>query len=89
MKLRHILFSIAAMTAAQVAMGHPVGGTQSRDVDADVVFNTPGFHDQATTTVEDKLVELIEQAVPGSQIRVSQYHIDRPETAVALNSTLR
>ena len=52
--------------------------------DVETVFNTPGFTGEATTTIEDKLIEMIRDAKPGSQIRGALYHIDRPNLAEEL-----
>ena len=41
------------------------------------VFSTPGFTGQNDYTVENKVLELIRLAVPGSSIRAALYNINR------------
>lgn len=52
--------------------------------DVEPVFNTPGFHGNATTTIEDRLIEMIRDAREGSKIRVALYHISRTNLAQEL-----
>lgn len=47
-------------------------------------FNTPGFGINATSTVEDRMVEAIQTAVPGSSIRVSMYIMSQPHVSQQL-----
>lgn len=72
------------MVLVSLASVNAFAGTQP--FDAEVTFNTPGFHDQEDTTVEQKLVELINRAAPGSAILMAQYNFSRPATARALNA---
>lgn len=53
-------------------------------LDVETVFNTPGFTGQATTTIEDKLIDMIRTAKPGSKIRGALYHISRVNLAQEL-----
>ncbi|AGH94735.1 phospholipase D-like domain-containing protein [Pseudobdellovibrio exovorus] len=52
--------------------------------DVEPLFNTPGFHGDATTTIEDRLIEMIRDAREGSKIRVALYHISRANLAQEL-----
>lgn len=45
----------------------------SKNQDLEVVFNTPGFQDKPGTSIEKKIIELIQSAVPGSSIHISIY----------------
>lgn len=42
-------------------------------LDFEAVFNEPGLHGAATTTIEDKFVELLNKAVPGSEVLMNIY----------------
>lgn len=57
---------------------------QEKSIQISPLFNTPGFDKAATTTVEDRIVEAINQAVPGSSIHVSMYIISDHNSAEAL-----
>lgn len=46
-------------------------------VQYETVFNTPGFTGQSTTTIEEKLIELLRAAVPDSEVLVSLYTVSR------------
>lgn len=50
----------------------------------ETVFNTPGFYGQRTTTLEDKLIEMIKSSVTGSKIRIALYTLDRTVVAQEL-----
>lgn len=50
----------------------------------EIVFNEPGFHDQEAHTVEDKLVDLIEDAAPDSSVHMSMYQVSRTAVVEAL-----
>jgi hypothetical protein len=71
-------------TLIVIGLASPVFATQT--LDADIVFNTPGFKGAIDLTIENKLVDLINMATPGSTIRMAQYSFDRPATALALNA---
>lgn len=45
------------------------------------IFNTPGFKGLKATAVEDRVVELISLATPGSSIHLSMYNFDRMPVA--------
>lgn len=47
-------------------------------------FNIPGWSGAKTTTIENRVIELINQAVPGSSIHFSMYDFDRTPIALAL-----
>jgi hypothetical protein len=53
-------------------------------LDAEVVFNEPGFHDRPSKAVENKYVSLIDQATPGSSIHMAMYQFTRLPVAEAL-----
>lgn len=53
-------------------------------IELQATFNQPGFGGDVSTRLEDRIVELISLASPGSEIRVSMYTFRRPNTAVAL-----
>lgn len=48
------------------------------------VFNTPKFSGQPNLTIENELISMVDQAVPGSTLRFSIYQFDRPTIAQAL-----
>lgn len=54
------------------------------ELDAEAIFNTPGFNRGATTTIEDSLISMTRLAVPGSKIRVALYRVDRAPVMQAL-----
>jgi hypothetical protein len=54
-----------------------VFSTSVHALDIETVFNTPGFRGASTTTVEDKLIDLVRSAKIGSTIRGALYNIDR------------
>ncbi len=43
----------------------------------ETLFNTPGFTGQGTTTIEDKLIEMLKSSLPGSKVRIALYTLDR------------
>jgi hypothetical protein len=47
-------------------------------------FNTPGFTNGRSSVVQDKVIETINQAVPGSKIRVAMFIFTQVDTAKAL-----
>jgi len=53
-------------------------------LDAEAVFNEPGFHGQPSYTIENKLVSLIDQAAPDSEIHMSMYQMTRTPVIKAL-----
>jgi len=59
-------------------------GWTASALDAEPVFNTPGFVKQATATIEDKLISMTRLAIPGSKIRVTLYRVDRVPMMQAL-----
>ncbi len=63
-----------------------LAGRANRDMPPSIstVFNTPGFSNQSTLTIENKLIQTITEALPGSSIRVAMYILDRPSVARAL-----
>ena len=67
-----------------LAVGTWVESARAASLNADVVFNEPGFHGQAATTIEDKFVELIDRAVEGSSIHMSMYQLTRKPVVEAL-----
>ncbi len=50
----------------------------------EATFNQPGFSGNLTTTIEDKLIDLILLAKPGSNIHLAIYGFDRLPIAIAL-----
>jgi phosphatidylserine/phosphatidylglycerophosphate/cardiolipin synthase-like enzyme len=48
------------------------------------VFNTPAFDGDRTTTLEDKVIEIINLAKPGSNIHIGMYDFDRVPLSIAL-----
>lgn len=79
--MKALALVLIAMTAhaANVVDSHDV-----KPLEFETVFNEPGFNDQPDYTVENKVVALVNEAVPGSVIRLSQYHFNRPAIANAL-----
>ena len=61
-----IYFATLVLTVSQFCLA---------GLDFDVVFNTPGFNGAPSTTIEDKLIELIRHSKTGSKIRGSFYVI--------------
>lgn len=58
-------------------------------LDAEPVFNTPGFYRESTSTIEDKLISMTRLAVAGSKIRVTLYRVDRVPIMQALAEASR
>ena len=56
----------------------------ARATELEPIFNRPGFDGKVIATVEDKLIELTRQALPGSSIRAALYEVDRVPMAEAL-----
>lgn len=82
-----LLTGFALHTHAQDSEVRKISGVRPTNLlplDAEVFFNTPGFKDLPTTTIEDKMVELIGLAVPGSKIRMSIYQMSRVAVPKAL-----
>ena len=71
-----ILLSVSFLSvSAHVALAEiSIGGT----------FNSPGFDDQPTTTIENKLIEMIDLAAPRSSIQMSMYTFKRMPITLAL-----
>lgn len=74
MKLFSSAFAVLTLVAAPVLQA----------MDIEPIFNTPGFTGEATTTIEDKLIDMIRDAKPGSKIRGALYHISRENLAQEL-----
>jgi hypothetical protein len=59
-------------------------GVGAHALEAEVVFNEPGFYGNTATTVEDKLVDLVDRAAVGSEIHISLFEMTRTPVVKAL-----
>lgn len=59
-------------------------GNLSMAQQLETLFNEPGFTGQSTLTIEDKIIDLSRQAVPGSTLKAALYQMDRAPVADAL-----
>ncbi len=53
-------------------------------LDFEAVFNEPGLHGQANTTIEDKFLTLLNMAAPGSEVLLNIYGLRLPSIAKEL-----
>lgn len=75
MKCLHAFLFLLTVIAAPAAFA---------DLEAETVFNTPGFSRNSTTTIEDQIISMTDLAVPGSKIRAALYRVDRVTVMQAL-----
>ncbi len=56
----------------------------SAALDFEAVFNEPGLQGAATTTIEDRFLQLLDKAIPGSEVLLNIYGLRMPNIAKAL-----